>query len=42
MMTVSQTKDGQWQCDDCKAKFKYKFEAERCVCWKEKKAKKVI
>jgi hypothetical protein len=41
-MTVSETKDGKWQCDACKAKDKYKFMVERCTCWKDRKLKKDI
>lgn len=35
MTTATEVKD-KWLCDDCKAKFDYKFQAERCECWKKK------
>lgn len=28
--------DGKWVCDKCKKKFDYKFQAERCECWRDR------
>ena len=37
---MTECKDGQWECNRCKQKFKYQFEAERCRCWENKKTKR--
>ena len=39
-MYAEESEDGkQWQCTGCKEKHKYKFQAERCECYKTKKKK---
>jgi hypothetical protein len=32
--------EGRWMCPRCKLLYPYKFEAERCECWRNSDEKK--